>query len=96
MVLYADTPLIQIETIEKVFTSLDDKPSAVVLGFNTSEPNSYGRLITEGDRLTAIVEAKEASPDQLLISLCNSGIMAFSSEEFHETLKKIDNENIKG
>ena len=96
MVLYADTPLIQIETIEKVFTSLEDKPSAVVLGFNTGEPNSYGRLITEGDRLTAIVEVKEASPDQLLISLCNSGIMAFSSEEFHETLKKIDNENTKG
>jgi bifunctional UDP-N-acetylglucosamine pyrophosphorylase/glucosamine-1-phosphate N-acetyltransferase len=74
VVLYADTPLIQIETLEKVFTSLENKSSAVVLGFDTSEPNSYGRLITEGDRLTAIVEAKEASPDQLSISLCNSGI----------------------
>ena len=96
MVLYADTPLIQIETLEKVFNSLEGEASAAVLGFDARQPNSYGRLVTEGDKLIEIVEAKEASPDQLSISLCNSGIIAFSSEEFDETLKKINNENSKG
>ena len=95
-VLYADTPLIETETVEQVFESLKAGSDVVVLGFEPDEPGAYGRLITQGDELLAIVEAKEATPEQLAVRLCNSGVMAASREDMFAALDKVDNENAKG
>jgi len=94
-VLYADTPLIEIPTLESVFTALDNT-DVVVLGFEPDEPGAYGRLMTEGDALTAIVEAKEASPEQLADRLSNSGVMAASTADMFSALERVTNDNIKG
>jgi bifunctional UDP-N-acetylglucosamine pyrophosphorylase/glucosamine-1-phosphate N-acetyltransferase len=48
----------------------------VVLGFETEDPARYGRLVMEGDALTKIVEFKDATPEELAITVCNSGVMA--------------------
>ena len=72
-VLYADTPLISGETLSQVFDAHDAGAETVVIGFETEEPAAYGRLVTDGETLTAIVEAKEATPEQLSITFCNSG-----------------------
>ena len=95
-VLYADTPLIETETVEQVFESLKTGFDVVVLGFEPDEPGAYGRLITQGDELLAIVEAKEATPEQLAVRLCNSGVMAASREDMFAALDKVDNKNAKG
>jgi len=95
-VLYADTPLIETETVEQVFESLKTGSDVVVLGFEPDEPGAYGRLITQGDELLAIVEAKEATPEQLAVRLCNSGVMAASREDMFAALDKVDNKNAKG
>lgn len=95
-VLYADTPLIETETVEQVFESLDKGSDVVVLGFEPEEPGAYGRLITKGDELLAIVEAKEATAEQLAVRLCNSGVMAASRADMFAALDKVDNKNAKG
>ena len=95
-VLYADTPLIKTETVEQVFDSLHASSDVVVLGFEPEEPGAYGRLITQGDELLAIVEAKEATPEQLAVRLCNSGVMAASRADMFAALEKVDNKNAKG
>ena len=95
-VLYADTPLIETHTVERVFESLKDNSDVVVLGFEPEEPGAYGRLITEGDELLAIVEAKEATDEQLAVRLCNSGVMAASRADMFAALEKVDNKNAKG
>ncbi len=41
-VLYADTPLIETQTLENVFQALDTK-DVCVLGFEPDEPGAYGR-----------------------------------------------------
>jgi len=62
-----------------------------------AEPGAYGRLILDGDgNLDAIVEAKEASPDQLAVRTCNSGVMAASSKKMFELLRNVTNDNAKG
>jgi len=70
-VLYADTPLIEQPTLEAVFDGLSGsgagKGDVCVLGFEPEDPAAYGRLIMQGDELTAIVEAKEATPEQLAV-----------------------------
>ena len=94
-VLYADTPLIEADTLERVFAALDNK-DVVVLGFEPDEPGAYGRLMTKGDDLTAIVEAKECTPKQLETRLCNSGVMAASAADMFSAVARVDNKNAKG
>ena len=51
-------------------------PGVVVLGFEPADPGPYGRLIVDGNgALEAIVEARDATPEQLAVGLCNSGVM---------------------
>ena len=97
IVLYADTPLITAETVEQVFAALDDGAAVSVLGFAPEEPGGYGRLIENAEGgLDAIVEAKDASPEQLKVGLCNSGVLAMPSKLMFELLGEVTNENASG
>ena len=97
VVLFADTPLIRPETVRKLIGELDKGAQLAVLGFEARDPGSYGRLITGPDgTLSAIREAKDASPAELAIKLCNSGVMAFRLEAPLDVLGKIGNANAKG
>ncbi|MGE0025234.1 MAG: bifunctional UDP-N-acetylglucosamine diphosphorylase/glucosamine-1-phosphate N-acetyltransferase GlmU [Hyphomicrobium sp.] len=97
MVLFADTPLITAATIGKLRAELDRGAQLAVLGFEARDPGSYGRLLTETDgTLTAIREAKDASPTELQVRLCNSGVMAFRVDAPLDVLGRIGNANAKG
>lgn len=96
-VLFADTPLIQASTLTRVFDGLDAGADVAVLGFEPANPGAYGRLITTEDgQLMAIVEAKEASPEQLAVRLCNSGVMATSAPHMYRALDRVTDNNAKG
>ncbi len=78
LVLFGDAPLIQEETLRHLINEHAMNGNAVtVMGFETDEPASYGRMIVdETGRLTKIVEAKDASEYEKNITLCNGGVMA--------------------
>ena len=96
-VLYADTPLLPVRVLERMRETLAMGHGVVVLGFRPAEPGAYGRLVTDKDGgLQRIVEAKDASPDELAIALCNSGVMAFDADILRRHLPKISNDNAKG
>lgn len=97
VVLYGDTPLIPAEAIEALFDELAAGADVGVLGFEADRPGAYGRLITDasGD-LEAIVEAREATPEQLSVRLCNSGVMAASVPRMLSLLGQVTNDNAKG
>ncbi len=97
IVLYADTPLIPVEAGERAFAELGRGASVCVLGFEARLPNRYGRLVTTGDgALEAIVEANDASEEQLKIALANSGVMAAPVKLMFELLAEVKNDNAKG
>lgn len=97
VVLYGDTPLIPASAVNDLFAELEQGASVGVLGFEAADPGAYGRLITDvDDNLEAIIEAKEASPQELEVSFCNSGVMAATSKTMFELLAKVTNENAKG
>ncbi|MDA8708229.1 bifunctional UDP-N-acetylglucosamine diphosphorylase/glucosamine-1-phosphate N-acetyltransferase GlmU [Hellea sp.] len=93
-VLYADTPFVRPETLERVFDSLE-RTGVTVLGFEPEEPEFYGRLITKDGELTAIVEARDATNEILDIGLCNSGVMAASTKDMFSALDRVGNDNVK-
>lgn len=95
VVLYADTPLISNETLSRVFDAFDTHAMSV-LGFEPDDPAAYGRLVTSGAELEAIVEAKECTEEQLKIGLCNSGVVAASAADLFSACDRVTNDNIKG
>ncbi len=97
IVLYADTPLIEADTIARLRATLDAGAAVAVLGFDAADPDGYGRLLTEADgTLNAIREHKDASAYELQIRLCNSGVMAFRVPDLAGVLDRIGNANAKG
>ncbi|MEP4052466.1 MAG: bifunctional UDP-N-acetylglucosamine diphosphorylase/glucosamine-1-phosphate N-acetyltransferase GlmU [Litorimonas sp.] len=95
VVLYADTPLISGPTLSRVFDAFETHAMSV-LGFEAEDPGAYGRLVTSGTDLHAIVEAKECSEEQLQITLCNSGVVAASAADLFSACDRVTNDNIKG
>ncbi|GAA0781146.1 bifunctional UDP-N-acetylglucosamine diphosphorylase/glucosamine-1-phosphate N-acetyltransferase GlmU [Roseibium denhamense] len=96
LVLFGDTPLVTPETISRVRDALANGADVVVLGFETSNPHGYGRLILSDNGLQAIREEKDASETERNITACNSGIMGFSGEKALSLLEAIGNSNAKG
>lgn len=99
LILYGDTPLLSQATLENMLVTLeaDARIGAVVLGFRPQDPAEYGRLVMDDDgSLIAIIEYREATPSQRTICLCNSGVMAVSSEHLFSLLDRIRNDNTKG
>ncbi len=96
LILFCDNPLIKRETLEQVIAlrTSDDGPDVVVLGFEAAVPGGYGRLIVDAEgSLEAIVEAKDATPEQLKVRLCNSGVMAVDGSVLFSLLDRIGNDN---
>ncbi len=97
VVLYGDTPLIRDSAIEALFEALEAGAAVGVLGFNAKDPGAYGRLIlNEVGGLDHIVEAKDASPSELAVTLCNSGVIAAPAELLFSLLGQVTNNNAKG
>lgn len=92
VVTYGDVPLLKAADIEPVFNA----DGVTVIGFEARDPGAYGRLILEGDSLLAITEAKEASPEVLSITACNSGVMAAPAPLLFSLLAQVRNDNAKG
>lgn len=97
VVLYGDTPLIQPAAITELIEGVETHSSCGVLGFEAADPGAYGRLIlADNGQLMRIVEAKDADPDELAVTLCNSGVMAVNTANLFHLLNGIDNDNAKG
>ena len=97
VVLYADSPLMRPETIASLIASLDGGAAVSVVGFEPADTAGYGRLITDASGgLVAIREHKDASPEELKVRLCNSGVMAFRLPDVVAVLDRIGNDNARG
>ena len=96
VVTYADGVLPS-TAIEPLFALRAAGADVAVLGFETPNPGAFGRLVMgEGDALEKIVEAKDATPEELTITACNSGILAAPADRLFELLGKVGCDNAKG
>lgn len=95
LVLYADTPLVRAGSLRALVEAAEGAAGAV-LGFRAEAPGAYGRLaLDEEGGLAAIVEAKDASPDELEIDLCNSGVMAVDAAFLRAAIPRLEPNNAK-
>jgi bifunctional UDP-N-acetylglucosamine pyrophosphorylase/glucosamine-1-phosphate N-acetyltransferase len=95
LVMFADTPLVAPETLAKLRQALGDGAAVAVLGFNPADPSGYGRLVIQGDALTAIREERDATPEERKIGFCNGGLMVLAGRHAPAILERIRNANAK-
>lgn len=97
LVLFADTPLLRAETAHALADALGGAVAAALLGFRPRDKRQYGRIIAnaagEADR---IVEAKDATPEDLAVDLCNGGVMAVEAETLRRLLPRVEAKNAAG
>jgi bifunctional UDP-N-acetylglucosamine pyrophosphorylase/glucosamine-1-phosphate N-acetyltransferase len=82
VVLSGDVPLVESELVAGVLAWRRDAGATVALvSFETWQPGALGRVIrtADGDRVARIVEAKDASPDELAVGEVNAGLYAFDA-----------------
>jgi bifunctional UDP-N-acetylglucosamine pyrophosphorylase/glucosamine-1-phosphate N-acetyltransferase len=96
LVMFADTPLVRVETLERLRAALGGGAGVAVLGSTPADPTGYGRLIMRGHDLIAIREERDASADEKAIRLCNGGLMAIAGKYALTILDRIGNANAKG
>jgi len=99
VILNADNPLIPAQDLTALIQRrrTKDAPAVVVLGFRPADPGPYGRLVLAADgSLQHIVEAKDASAEELIIDLCSSGMMAVDGAKLFGLLHQVGNDNAKG
>lgn len=97
LILYGDTPLVDAEALQKLrAVRQENDADVVVAAFQPAEPGAYGRVVVNAaGRVTAIVEALDATLEQKNIRLCNGGMMLLSSPKMWELLAQIKNNNAK-
>jgi bifunctional UDP-N-acetylglucosamine pyrophosphorylase / glucosamine-1-phosphate N-acetyltransferase len=98
LVLSGDTPLITRELLQDLLaTHRADGASATVLSFDLADPGRYGRIVRNPDgSLAAIVEAADASDEQLALREVNSSIYVFRADRLWPVLERLEPKNAQG
>ena len=96
LILYGDTPFVTAVTLRRMLERLgaEDSPGVVVLASSPADGKTYGRVILgQGDRISKMVEYKDANEAERAVRLCNSGMMAVDGARLFDWLSSIGNDN---
>jgi bifunctional UDP-N-acetylglucosamine pyrophosphorylase/glucosamine-1-phosphate N-acetyltransferase len=98
VVLNGDVPGLTPETVRALLeTHLSAAAAATVLAFEPDDLRSYGRIVRDADgRLARIVEAADASAEELTLREVNSGIYVFRAEKLWPVLDRLEPHNAQG
>ena len=96
--LSGDTPLLTSALLRELLeTHRREGAAATVLSFEPGDPRSYGRVVRNGSgALAAIVEAADASPEELALREVNSSIYVFRAERLWPVLERLTPRNAQG
>lgn len=92
LVTNADCPLLIAADLEPLF----GRGELTMLAFEPADPALYGRMIQDADgRLLRIVEARDATAEELAVRSCYSGMLACPAGPLFDWLARVDNDNVK-
>ncbi len=98
LVVCGDTPLITGETLKK-FAEAHDKNNAdlTVMSALFENPSNYGRIIRDSNnKLTAIIEEKDASDEQKKIKEVNAGLYCITWKTVSAAFDNLSSNNAQG
>jgi bifunctional UDP-N-acetylglucosamine pyrophosphorylase/glucosamine-1-phosphate N-acetyltransferase len=98
LVLNGDVPGLTSETVQALIeTHGREQAAATVLAFEPDDPRAYGRIVRDArGNLARIVEAVDASSQELNLREVNSGIYIFRAEKLWPALDRLEPHNAQG
>jgi len=98
LVLLGDVPLLRSATARRMVEQRRATGALVtLLAFDARPPTGYGRVVRdEAGRVAALVEERDATPEQRLITEVNSGLIAFDAAWLWPALDRLVPSPIKG
>ena len=97
LIVTGDSPLTQADSVRALFAEFDSGEPACVLGtLHKPNPTGLGRIVRAADgSFAAIVEEKDATPDQRSISEVNMSTYVFDSQKLVAALDAVRNTNLQ-
>ncbi len=96
LVLYGDVPLTRVDTLQPLVSAARNNELAV-LTMTLDDPTGYGRILRDAQgQVRAIVEQKDATPEQRAVREINTGILAVSGRHLKKWLAALKNDNVQG
>ncbi len=92
VVAYGDTPLLQASTVADLLDrhATSGAPVTLVTG-RAADPSGLGRIVRDDDyRVVAVVEERDATPEQRAIPEVNSGFCAFDADWLWAQLPRVE------
>lgn len=97
LLLCGDVPLLKPETLQQLQNYHSQQKAAVtVLTAQMPNPQGYGRVIRDGERVLSIVEEKDASDAQRAVTEINTGTYLFDTAFVLSALKGLNKNNAQG
>ncbi len=97
LVLCGDAPFIDSQTIKDSLELHRKNNNAVtVITSELDDPHGYGRIIRTENGISAIVEEKDASPEQKAVREINSGAYWFRTADLMDSLGMLTTDNVQG
>lgn len=95
LVLSGDVPLVTPATLDRLASAAEEGWGALAVA-GLPEPGSLGRVIAEDGAFRKIVEARDASPDELAVTTVNAGLYALPAPGIFDYLRKLNPNNAQG
>ena len=96
LVLYGDTPLLRPETIERM-RAVKVEHGADLVMLTARAENIPGRVVRDASgRIARIVEASDATPEELTIEERNTGVYLFDAQLLRDGLASLEPDNEQG
>lgn len=92
LIVYGDVPLVTAETLGALLNSCSENTLSL-LTVKLSDPSGYGRIVRVDNKITEIVEQKDAQAEQLLIDEVNTGILAVPASKLKQWLPTLSADN---
>ena len=92
LILFGDVPLITERALQSVLAKAES--GVAMLSATLTNPAGYGRVVrTQGSEFLAVVEEKDATPEQRALCEINTGVLAAKTESLAAWLDRVGNLN---
>lgn len=97
LILSGDVPRLRAQTLERLALACAESPARLALAtFHARTPQGYGRIVRDGAVVVAIVEERDASPEQRAIEECNAGVYCVGASLLRKELPGLGTANAQG
>ena len=98
LILSGDVPRLRAQTLQRLAVACAQSPARLALAsFHSREPRGYGRIVRDpAAGVVAIVEERDASPEQRAIEECNAGVYCAGASLLRRELPGLGTANAQG